>query len=500
MYKFNYTPAAVGSGKTYRAAQWMGEHPIENVLYVVPSIKLAAGIREQIRELAPAHNDIRIINSENNPSSLNVRDKALNVINRVHDNVGRVTIITFVTFIQIISRIEKPQLWNLIMDESFKPVEHKKWDSTSNSELVEQFFNVDPVSKLASAKRGCSRVFNRIYEANDFNEVPELSATVLPDYISAIKNPATELRLLKREGSDYWHGFIFTKPDFFKYFKSVLIMSAMFEQSLLKNLWETVYDVKWDEHPYWKDICNLTHCIFGKKIKIGYLLPDNKGASSSLLKTTYSDGTKVIEKLLHVTSEYFDSNPYVVAVNKSYIRLPLKYSIKKDCILPPHAHGLNNWKRYNNIAALIVTNPTPELVEVIRFLLNNSMINRDIEALFRRDTIYQAIGRISIRDRNSTTDKTILVCGKLDAEYFNKLFEGSEMIGRVSDFYVPDVKSTYKPTGKPVGRPSGYPDHFERKDKQAWTTWVTSKKSTVYTPRLTMEQWYKQIRTPKLLK
>lgn len=469
-HKFYYSSSPVGSGKTYKAALWLKANPTINVIYVAPTIKLCNEVKQRIDSTAGRVGQTRVINTETDNSGHSPRSKALSNIHSVHSNVGKTLVLTTTNFLNILARIQNPEQWVLIMDESFQPVDYEEFDSINYSHIVDEYFDVDECRRT-SVKHGKKGILKAIYENRDFGNNDELSAPDLLKFVDAVMNPAVNLQLIKKDMGTHvkWHGYWYVTPQFFGSYKQAIFLSAQFEESLLYRIWENLFTyVDWVEHPHWIDESRNTHTVHGSDIRIGYLLNDNDNASI----TTYQkevDGKRVIDHMVDIVRSAFDS-PYILSLNNNMVTGSFPRAVK----IPPMSYGIDEYKHLNNVASLVATNPKPEQLALIMPLVDEEEYTQtDIRNSFRRSTIYQNLGRCSLRDLSVHRARTILVASKSDAEYFHKLFEGSTLIGQVGD--IPTVSFVSK-----------FPKEMTETEKKAWRrankpediqTWLNDKRA-----------------------
>lgn len=365
-------------------------------------------------------------------------------IRRTH--TGLVLIITTNTFVRVVGKLKNKSNWTVILDEAFNPANRDTFDSKDYDYLVSDLFQIDDKSNHATSKYGQRQKLSSAYKRK-YDGITELQHPVLEKFVDAVMNPAMDLHLVSKknkEGVLVWDGFWFITPYAFKGFKQVIFLSALFSNSILKHIWQHSFGVKWEKHPFWifdKD----THVMHGNKINIGYFLHPDDNASKDKIFSNIETGKpgaerskSALTKMLEFAHEYFGDKKYLVSLNiKVTAKLP-----ENSTRIPPGSFGMNSWDMVDNIAALAVTNPKPELLKLLRKLMGN-IKDDDIRAIFRQSTIYQNIGRISIRNHKSKVNRSILVASKADADFLLDLFVCSRAIGKVGD--LPSIKLLRNP-------------------------------------------------------
>ena len=120
--------ASVGSGKTVAAVQYIArpEASTQDFIYVAPTIRLLNQTEQLLQSTLTETKSLRsvhLIHSESNTGDgYGAARAALLTINEQPTGLGRVVFLTTATFIRILSSINDPSRWCLILDEAFAPV------------------------------------------------------------------------------------------------------------------------------------------------------------------------------------------------------------------------------------------------------------------------------------------------------------------------------------------------------------------------------------------
>lgn len=121
----------------------------------------------------------------------------------------------------------------------------------------------------------------------------------------------------------------FLKPDHFMDFKSVTMILAIFEQSLLCLFWEKKHDVKFQEFRLAEPLYN-THTAKGPKIKIHHLLHPDDNASREVMERHWQTGDKkanafggerVVDRAAIAIAEMFPDDNYCWSANDWFVRV-----------------------------------------------------------------------------------------------------------------------------------------------------------------------------------
>ena len=244
-------------------------------------------------------------------------------------------------------------------------------------------------------------------------------------------------------------------PICFSGFSEVIFLTALFEETLLYNLWTHISDVKFNTHRYFEEsIKRDVHTDRGHLISIGHVLDEEDYASHTNLERNIKTGRcaesvtgeRVIDKAIEIVSNYFKGIGFLLQVNGwTGYHGTLKDTLPSNCTLLSGApHGQNRYQHINAIAALSVTNPQRYQKNWIQE--RTGLSDDEIYQAYRIHNVYQSVGRTSVRDFDSDEPIIFLTAGYEDAQLLHKLFKGSTFIGQIGS--IPKMK------GREIGRAS----------------------------------------------
>lgn len=476
--------AAVGSGKTRAAVAWMCSPATagRNVLYVAPTLDLVEqttrGLRDAIKGATTATaRNVHMIHCENVGG--NVQAEALEAINEVGTDAGHVRVITTRTFLSIATRVQRPELWSVILDEAFDPATFTSFrlgtDELAGWAHFSELFRVDPeqghrIVPCEGKRALVDEVGRGVYgNAGDrFMALGEVAKSVANDAIrcelvmttgaAALVNG---MELPKRakskrrgaaddeEAAATLQFASYVDPMAFDGFREVLFLSALFEETILYHLWTRALGVKFTEHPdFPSKLLRDTHAEQGRFMAVGHLLHRDDMASLENLKRNaltglsagmsraghredIRAGSRVIDHMVRSASEHFGDAPFLLQTNQRYGYVSGAHSMPgRATWIPPVAHGMNAFEGADNVAALCVTNPNRQQTKWIKD--RTGMSEANITRSYRIHTVYQAVGRCSIRNASRATEpKVVLTAGHADAKFLHDLFAGSHWLGQV---------------------------------------------------------------------
>lgn len=467
--------AAVGSGKTRAAVAHMARpvNASRNFLYVAPTIELGEQTADNLRDAlaataGPLVRNVHLVNSRT--VSGKTRYEALRGINEVHGEDGQVHVLTTQTFLDILAGIERPHLWSVILDEAFSPATfdsfglgvdvHEGWayfsevfevDVAQGHRILPKEGRRQLVGDLADGRlnraggkyEGLQKVAKAVSNPASRCELvvtPRVAALVNGGALPAKRKEAAESVL---EFASY------ISPEYFQGFREVLFLSALFEQTVLYHLWTKALGVTFEAHPEFPaEMLRDTHAEQGRFLAVGHLLHERDTSSRENLGRNLltgqpgerAQGQRVLDHIIRTASAHFEESRFLLQTNVGTgyeLGRPLVPS--NAVLIPAFAHGLNCYQDLDNVVALCVTNPNPQQLGWVR--KRTGMTAREATQSWRIHSVYQALGRCSIRKAEQSADcKTVLVAGVDDARFLHALFPGSLWLGQVGD--LPSMKTT----------------------------------------------------------
>lgn len=465
--------AAVGSGKTRAAIAWIADpkNTRRNVLYVAPTLALVEQTARDLRKAleqaqgGAVRNVHAVHSAAADVGEGQVTQAALQALDEVAEGDGRVLLLTTTTFLHCVAKVRNPQHWVVILDEAFKPVEFDQLslglDALEGWAHLGELFQVDPaqghrllpregrkglVEEVAAGQYGAAGDRFKAYEkAARYVANPAMRCElVMTDGAKALlegKSPnKRRQRADGREQGTVLQFAYYVDPQAFAGFQEVLFLSALFEQTILYLLWTRALGVSFTEHPEFPShLLRDTHQEQGRFLAVGHLLhKDDHASLVNLGRNAYTGqpnetrkGARVIDHAIQAAALSFNGERFLLQTNQRY-----GYTKGAPCLpagavwIPPVAHGMNDFQDVDNVAALVVTNPTPQEVEWV--VTRTGVTSAQVSQAYRIHSIYQALGRCSIRKaERSVTPKVALVMGKADAEFIRDLFPGSHWLGQV---------------------------------------------------------------------
>jgi len=150
--------------------------------------------------------------------------------------------------------------------------------------------------------------------------------------------------------------------------------------------------------------------------------------------------------------------------------------------MPASPSGLNEFERFDNVAALVCINPPTWVKNILLSFLginaSDKAASDEVYRQWRMAHTYQAVGRCSLRNRECKSHDVVVVLSKHCAEDLAALFKGSTVMGCITNLPPHSVmERAKKREGKILYEPS---------DNKAWHVW----KQRHPDDRITKDNWY----------
>jgi len=504
---------AAGGGKTTEMVRQIKDSPNRVVLYVAPIVTLLDQTEEEISKACP---DLTIVNTslvamKEKGIKGRVRDYALASIEAAVNSGQGIVLITHTTFLAIAGGIQpktKSKL-HVYADEAFTALDYFELDFGKTEESIERglttlnhYVRIDGQGILSlqvgidaenlswedagfmsnlftnAAKEYISDpwIICESFPSERFKRyllnkgkwtAPQEDATSFSDF-----DPDNGKRLSLSVGC-------YVDPRAFKGFKTFTMMAAQFKETPLAMLWRSL-GVKLVDDGSFKNLID-THITAGPRIDFYYCLPS--ASIGELKKVLVESKPKfagaVAERELTVMDrillgvDAFMPGPYLLQTNNHWNENRHSNKDLSDRVewIPMMSQGSNEWKSFNNIAALGVMNLNPD--QCAWWEKRTDLPRKIVQAAHRYHPVYQAMCRTSIRVRDAKDPIVVVVVGEADCKALSKTFKGSRVVG-----VVPGLEDLYN--GKEMrGETEPYKDaEYKRhgKDISAFlnTTYPTS--------------------------
>ncbi|MEQ8711028.1 MAG: hypothetical protein RIC36_18750, partial [Rhodospirillales bacterium] len=278
-------------------------------------------------------------------------------------------------------------------------------------------------------------------------------------------------------------------PESFMAFRSVTMIMAIFEQSLLALFWTEKYNISFQQSEIGTELFD-THREKGHLIRIHHVLHEGDNASRMNLERHWQTGEsrangltqeRVIDRIALDVEARFGQAPYCWSANRFFMNHP---PILLGNRMPVKCAGLNGFQNFDIVISLASVNPPPWVKNMV--LEQISISEEELYELWKLSHTYQIIGRCSLRLRDANRPIDVVVISRNCADNIHRLFEGSQIVGQLTD--LPCYSAMQRRRGPARNRGI----HYTGADNTAWTRYRKANEGTA----MTKEEWYAQIRNP----
>jgi hypothetical protein len=404
-----FVDGVCGSAKTYAAVRHA--HRLarlgKKVLFVQPSIFLINQTLNDLASLAPEVR-FRAIHGETSDR----------VITGIVEHLKHTTLDGEILFIShaalmLLPYFHRRQDWHLIMDE----VPQADWcaefsvpdthrlitdccavDTEAASLADNRYVRTVPKDRFRleqmARNKNCDQVFNIFQQFANLLISPHWASYVLDDQYTNLINGAGERRKLLAFGH--------LRPSLLDGFATATVMGACFKQSVLYQLWSAA-GVQFRPH---------------KPILLTILYATEESWSKNFRVKTLTNGVTVHDRVVQRVADTFADVPFAWMGNRD---VPDDIFKGRGSRLPNSPFGLNCYQHLHHAVILSALNPPPAHFSFLDALGFDS---REVKRAGYWQAVYQAIMRISPRNPDDISPKTVIVMDRDTAEWLASMFPG----------------------------------------------------------------------------
>ncbi|MGI4795678.1 MAG: DEAD/DEAH box helicase family protein [Janthinobacterium lividum] len=417
--------AIAGAGKTYSAVTFAGDHAMDyqaKTLIVQPSMLLMEQTEADLRARFPSV-WVTVVHSRHNPRGAVAAIIAHSREARTRPG-GEVLIITHAAF-QRLRYFAGQDQWHVVCDE-IPQVTHSE-DYTLRGSHYATYLKLEATARGAlfadlAVKRNGVAHLSRIARDN--------SDPVMRSIATKLLSPHWHVQVKLAEWKEFTPGFaakhevtLYARllPTVFAGWKSVTVMGAGFKDSLLYRLW-LMEGVEFRPHkPITRDLRTTAHtnghfCTIHYAIENDWSkrLRDQQLDADGVLATT-------LELIRHAAGAVFGQKPFAVLQNKD---VAADFFVPDGVVLPNSPHGINCYQHLHNVLIVAALNPQPVFFAWMQSL---GLDAEEIRTAGYRQSVYQAVMRISLRNPDDMTPKHVVVPDKATAEWLAGLLPGAQV-------------------------------------------------------------------------
>ena len=304
--------------------------------------------------------------------------------------------------------------WNLVIDETPSIWDQRKLRTTLSREFLQSHYDLEQVGSrcIVTSKSGKTAAdFRRDSLTQDLTvmhaRICDRKMIVLADVASWDD--------LGEEGRWTWTS-IFS-PLQLGVFEKVKILANAFTRSLTFEVLSKV----WPEITWLPECRHQPRSYLRRKMRIRYFAASH-AASRSLFDS--DEGKHRLRKISEFIADEVDPDDHIWTCNDD--DLPsLKEALARSQRLSPRQSGSNAYSHLTTVSAIYSAKPTPSECGLFHSLgvdPQTAIESREYE------TIFQFVGRCSVRDPQSTEQITVHVYDLKQAEYLQELFTATNYV------------------------------------------------------------------------
>ncbi|TJW41801.1 MAG: hypothetical protein E5W83_24445 [Mesorhizobium sp.] len=451
--KIRYLNAPAGSGKSYQA---ISTHAVrmaldgERVVVAMPTKGLIEQAMADLSDCGVPAEQI-VANAETAAAERSVVSRLIRKLTQP-DTSGQIVFITHegLKMLQYSGHLD----WYLIIDEALQV--HTAFDPVIDEDvmtlaeacsrtscpwngLTEFALNKDPRKTIEFPERVSERT-----------QVHKLAWTLNAKHMNVyVPDSSIEALHSSDPGRTKFIAFSMVRPKLVEPFKSVLILSANFKNSLNHNLW-SILGVKFVEDTH------LASCLRfrehdGSRATIHYVMDRPWSSAMQGRPLPDHDELTVHDAIVRKVSKHFGNMRFLWVANAVHNDnlFPSNPNAKR---LPNVSHGLNRFQDFTNVVFLSALNPSPVELAYFKKL---SLTEEQVKTGRFYESAYQSVMRCSLRSPNDTRPVQIIVVDRSTADHLHQLLAGSS-INKL------DWLNEEQFSQKISGRPKKYGSNLER--------------------------------------
>jgi hypothetical protein len=419
-----FVDAPCGGAKTYAAIRHA--HRVarlgKKVLIVQPSIIL---IKETMNDLAGLQPEVRHRAIHGETTDRVIAEVIDHVKHTAHD--GEILFITHSAFMRL-PYFHRRHAWHVIMDEIPQADWCVEFNIPHTHRLITDLFSVQPaadhladnryVRALASDRHALEAIAQNKDRDQVWDIIQQFAAVLLSSHWSAYVLDDQYTNLIASEGEQRkLLAFSHLKPSLFDGFASATILGACFRQSVLYHLWLGM-GVRFRPHRAIQKGLRYTTHQNGSLLTIRYATEEDWSKSYRDKPMTLGDATTIFDRVVQRVGEVFGASDFVWMGNKD---TPDDTFDGRGHRLPNSPYGLNPYAHIHNAVILSALLPPPAH---FAFLDALGFDSREVKQAGYWQAVYQAAMRISLRNPDDNSPKTVIVMDRATAEWMATMFPG----------------------------------------------------------------------------
>lgn len=417
-----YCSACPGAGKTYALCQRViyGVGKGRRYLIVQYTIDLIDQTTALFRSLDPG---IKIFVFHRDAVGDGVK-QALASYFRNPLSEGHVVITTWKSFAEM-EDFPNRQIWSLVIDEVPDVLRVSDLSVPNEHSIVTDYLEINAITaKYARLSASSVSELKRIYDNRNNDEIwkvfEDFIRLILSRFYLTYTITQSYQRLLQKRGVNRkLTAFSILQPSIFDDFRSVLILGARLEETLLYKVWSSE-GMLFRRDRSLKSLLKYTEHTNGHLITFYYACSANWSKAKA-----QSKDNMIVEDIIVESKKIFGESPYLYVANNGCTK---SKTLKGDILarqLPGYSHGRNDFQDCSNVLVIAAYNNMSCTTSFIADTYGVSADEQRIALMCHQ--VYQSINRCSIRNELSIVPVKIVLPEQFVAGWCCDVFPGSKL-------------------------------------------------------------------------
>ncbi|MCA0920233.1 DEAD/DEAH box helicase family protein [Pseudooceanicola nanhaiensis] len=492
---------SVGSGKTQAVLEHIRDNLGVGYILVAPTIMLCEEVYKRALKVLVNHPEyinngpLRLIVTDEQKDE-GVYQRAVKACDDFDDATPPIIILTTKTFEYLVDHLQDhfKARFDVFIDEGLPPIRLVRFAPGDKSSYLD-FLSINE-NHLATPANGKREILewaaftpNKLYG----QQLDHLNTAPFRDIAELVLSPHFDAFLWETDKSIEVIG-VFS-PQKLLPFRSITLVVAIFERTLLPLLWEKRYGISFENSPAAANLFDA-HTAKGAQMAVWHVLCEGDLPSKNNLERNFEthetnepDPRKqVIFEAARQINARFPDGAYCWAANTSFKNTD---SVLEGKRMPANSSGLNEYKNFDTVVSLVCINPPPWAKH--RMLELFDLDQDQLYELWRFSHTYQTIGRCSLRVRERENPINVVVTSSFCADQVLNLFEGATKKGQITNLPRLSKLAHHEKVTLGIGI------NYTKQDNTAYSKYRSRLKKKGQEP-MEKHEWYEEHRKPQLAK
>ena len=433
---------SVGSGKTQATLEHLRDNIDAPCLYVAPTIQLCEEIHRRCLEVIGQRREYNMGDSffliVGNDNHGRVYPRALDACTANLGNPHPIIIITTKTFLYLLKELPDHYKgrFRVFVDEGLPVIETVQFSPGELGDYLRYFAQDEDgfITPESNASREILEWAAFTPQRLAARRLDHLDQPAFKKISDLVVSGNYDVFLRRTDRSMEVVGIL--SPEPLRAFRSVTLIVAIFEQTLLPSLWRQRHGIEFEPFELGVELYDA-HAHKGPLMDIWHVLAPGDNASQQNLQRDFETGEpnereptrQVIFSASQEINTHFGDGVFCWTANNDFCN---PGNVLEGVRMPASCAGLDGFRRHTRVASLLCINPQPWVRDVMLELFNFE--DEELFELWRFTHTYQVIGRCAVRTRESEERIQVVVISQRCAEQLQALFRGATIEGQLTNF------------------------------------------------------------------